>query len=684
MELIEASAAASADGDHVLALEKAKEAGKKERSLHKFRAAHKLLEQANVDLMYCVCFNLAQAYAACDLAKEATDTYMLLVKNNTYPTAGRLRVNVGNVHFARGDYAEAVKQYRMALDQVTGTNSHLRLRIQRNIAAAFIKQGQFTEAITVLEAIMGALPDFQSAFNLLVCHAMRGDEEEMKSVFTKLIRIPRPGAGASGEGEDAHEETKFGEDEDDMAESTGPSRANDALAEEVRTRQRTVEEYILTGARLIAPQIYPGNPERGYDWVIERLRMDYPVLASEVQIIRAVSYMQSRSFERAIDELKAFEKRDTILKAKAATNLSFLYFLESDLAQATKYANLAVKHDRYNARALVNLGNCLVESGEPDRAKELFLEAIGVEADCVEAIYNLGLVNKQLGYVQEAAQAFEKLHTIIPRTPEVLWHLATAYETLGATDAALKYYNLLSTAVPSDASVLSRLGAVYAKDEDDTQAFHFYSESYRVLPTDLDVVSWLGIWFVKSELYEKAIEFFERAAEIQPKEVKWQLMVASCYRRMAAYSAATELYERIHARFPENIECLSYLVALCRDLDKPYDEYEAKLVRLERAQALQDSMVPTSAVTPGGMGHGGMYDDDGEEGEQSGYGMGGGSSAYGGGAAASPAGRRGASPTGPDRYSAPHVASVAGGPGADGKVDDDQFSDADLDDLLTE
>ena len=26
------------------------------------------------------------------------------------------------------------------------------------------------------------------------------------------------------------------------------------------------------------------------------------------------------------------------------------------------------------------------------RAKEYFLEAIGVEADCIEAIYNLGLV----------------------------------------------------------------------------------------------------------------------------------------------------------------------------------------------------------------------------------------------------------------------------------------------------
>lgn len=58
----------------------------------------------------------------------------------------------------------------------------------------------------------------------------------------------------------------------------------------------------------------------------------------------------------AVEVLKSFEKKDTALKAKAATNLSFLYFLEGDVAQADKYANLAVRHDRYNAKALVNKG----------------------------------------------------------------------------------------------------------------------------------------------------------------------------------------------------------------------------------------------------------------------------------------------------------------------------------------
>ena len=61
---------------------------------------------------------------------------------------------------------------------------------------------------------------------------------------------------------------------------------------------------------------------------------------------------------QAIVLLKEFEKKEREMKARAATNLSFLYFLEGDIPNAEKHAELAVTTDRYNAKALVNQGNC--------------------------------------------------------------------------------------------------------------------------------------------------------------------------------------------------------------------------------------------------------------------------------------------------------------------------------------
>ena len=58
--------------------------------------------------------------------------------------------------------------------------------------------------------------------------------------------------------------------------------------------------------------------------------------------------------------LKDFEKKEKDLKACAATNLSFLYFLEGDIPNAEKHAEVAVRTNRYNAQALINQGNCLL------------------------------------------------------------------------------------------------------------------------------------------------------------------------------------------------------------------------------------------------------------------------------------------------------------------------------------
>lgn len=44
-----------------------------------------------------------------------------IVKNKALPQSGRLRVNMGNIHFEQKKYTNAIKMYRMALDQIPAT-----------------------------------------------------------------------------------------------------------------------------------------------------------------------------------------------------------------------------------------------------------------------------------------------------------------------------------------------------------------------------------------------------------------------------------------------------------------------------------------------------------------------------------------------------------------------------------
>jgi intraflagellar transport protein 88 len=570
--LFEESAIAIADKEMLKGLEKAKEAGKAERALCKFKENNGLVEQINVDLTYAIFFNLANAHYHNKLYEEALNTYKLIVKNKQYPQSGRLRINMGNIYYEQQQYQQAIKMYRMALDQIPTTGKELRYRVFRNIGNSFVKLGQFQDAIESYESVMNGggtsgggganSPDIHTAFNLLLCFYAKGDKDKMKKHFLKMLTIPIPGM-TEDDVEKVHDHlaNAIGISTTDYEQSLLNSDKIDDLKNELHRRYEYTSECILTVARLIAPimndtdntstTIHTSSGDdwlQGYKWVMEQLKPDYEMVSSKLEMDLAIQFMKKKKFEESITLLKSFEKKDPSLKAMAGTNLSFIYFLEGDYHNAEINADWAIRSDRYNAKALVNKGNCYYMSGEYNKAKELYLEAIGVEADCVEAIFNLGHANMKLNSLQEAHQAFDKLYTILPNAPEALYQLGSIYErnpTTSALEQAAKTYEVLLNRVPGDPNVCVRLGQVYEKLEDDNTACHWHTEAHRYHPINLNVISWLGVWYVKREMYEQAIEYFEQASNVQPGEVKWRLMITSCYRRLGDYYRALELYQKV-------------------------------------------------------------------------------------------------------------------------------------------
>jgi intraflagellar transport protein 88 len=93
--------------------------------------------------------------------------------------------------------------------------------------------------------------------------------------------------------------------------------------------------YILTAARLITPQLDKKDWSLGFQWAIDTLKPDHESIASELEIDMALMHLKRREFDKAIEMLKMFEKKDQHHRAMAATNLSFIYFLEQDFNQVS-------------------------------------------------------------------------------------------------------------------------------------------------------------------------------------------------------------------------------------------------------------------------------------------------------------------------------------------------------------
>eukprot|EP00659_Diplonema_papillatum_P015534 gene15534-23705_t len=597
--LIEESAMLAVQKDYSLALEKAIEAAKKERWLCKEREKLGLGDQINIDLTYSVHFNLAVQYQNAQCYQEALNTYTLIVRNKQYAQSGRLRVNMGNIYYEQKKYPYAIKMYKMALDQVPGTGRDIRFRITRNIANAYVRLGQYQDAINHYEVIMKDSSDIQTGFNLLLCYYILRDKDRMKRQFLKLLAIKLAGVTEDDEEEDEHESDK-----------AGMQLVEDSLLSELRERRKQHSHYILTAGRLIAPVI-DGDWEKGFEFVVNSfkqtrfsdIKQPRTRLTSEMEMCWALQYLKMQKYDRAIECLKAFEKKDKTLKARAACNLSYLYFLEGDYENGDSYANMSVEADKYNARALVNKGNFLYVRKDYDKAKEYYLEALSVEADCIEALYNLGLATKALHHYEESLRVFKRLQTMVDCV-EVTYQLANLYDLIGRHDISVEWFKK----APTDPAVFARLGTIFAREDDESQAFHYHLEAYRYLPVNMEVINWLGAYFVKNEVYEKAMRYFERAAQIQPAEVKWQLLVASCYRRIGAFPQAKKMYEDIHRRHPENAECPRYLVHLCKEMGLTDEAvaYHKVLAKLEKRQGIS-SYSPTGE---GRNGEGTPYDNN--------------------------------------------------------------------------
>uniref|UniRef100_A0A8C5K6A1 Intraflagellar transport protein 88 homolog n=1 Tax=Jaculus jaculus TaxID=51337 RepID=A0A8C5K6A1_JACJA len=568
-ELVEESCIANSCGDLKLALEKAKDAGRKERVLVRQREQVTTPENINLDLTYSVLFNLASQYSANEMYSEALNTYQVIVKNKMFSNAGRLKVNMGNIYLKQRNFSKAIKFYRMALDQIPSIHKEMRIKIMQNIGITFIKTGQYSDAINSFEYIMSMAPNLKAGFNLILSYFAIGDREKMKKAFQKLIAVP------------------LEIDEDDKYISPSDDPHTNLLIEAIKNdplRQMERERYF---------HIF-------LEWCLVKASQ-YVELANDLEINKAITYLRQKDFNQAVDTLKMFEKKDSRVKSAAATNLSFLYYLENEFVQASSYADLAVNSDRYNPSALTNKGNTVFANGDYEKAAEFYKEALRNDSSCTEALYNIGLTCKKLNRLDEALDCFLKLHAILRNSAQVLYQIANVYELMEDPNQAIEWLMQLISVVPTDSKALSKLGELYDSEGDKSQAFQYYYESYRYFPSNIEVIEWLGAYYIDTQFCEKAIQYFERASLIQPMQVKWQLMLASCFRRSGNYQKALDTYKDIHRKFPENIDCLRFLVRLCTDIGlKEVQEYATKLKRLEKMKEMREQRVKSGRDSSGG------------------------------------------------------------------------------------
>jgi intraflagellar transport protein 88 len=544
----------------------AKQAETELKNLQDFMTQKSIEEGDFKQIRSTVLMQLADAYKASGMWEDALHRYQRLLKDREFPHQQMIYLEMGNIAMAQQKYEEAVKHYEMGINHLKTDMNRLMARFNHCCGIAQIHLGEYHKALSSFETALRQDPSNKIGYNLVLCHSILSSQDELRDAFSRLVDV-RP-------------QTSIAELSD-----------SDVLGSHLHVERRDQVRLVMLASRLVASK-NEDEWQESFEFVFQRLKKSkFPEASGEFEISYALAHLNHRNATKAIEMLRQIRKKDPQLMALAATNLSFLYYLEQDYENASKYAEIALQHDKYNAQALVNKGNCLMQLGHEDEARDAFLEAIGVQADCVEALYNLGLVSKLMGAYDDSLKVFQKLNQMIPTSPEVVFELSDCSEKLGNIPQAIDWLHLLISILPSDPAVWRRLGGIWDSDGNETQAFHCYSESFKFCPSDIEVTTWLGAYFKRNQLFDNALKFFERAAALAPKEPRYPLMVASCYRSLDLKQEALEVYERVIQMDPLNRQCLDHLVKLTTEmgLSAKADHYQVMLrdvtERLREAEA---------------------------------------------------------------------------------------------------
>jgi intraflagellar transport protein 88 len=147
----------------------------------------------NTELEFGIKLNLALIYEGLKLNDEAKQIYNEILQQDSYYTPGiqyqRVRVNLGNLYYKSNEYKKAITEWRKAVDKINKDNKELRANILRNIANAYIKIGNYNDAIDNYSESMKLFPDVRTAMNLLLCDLVVDKIEQTKNVFNIMLDV---------------------------------------------------------------------------------------------------------------------------------------------------------------------------------------------------------------------------------------------------------------------------------------------------------------------------------------------------------------------------------------------------------------------------------------------------------------------------------------------------------------
>ena len=151
----------------------------------------------------------------------------------------------------------------------------------------------------------------------------------------------------------------------------------------------------------------------GYAQAITALDLDTVALEQDLAILQAAGKQLDK---HRPDEVKSLSNiRSPLLQAEVCTLRGTAAIYDNDTAEAKRLFEAALENDPHHYRALTNLGNLALESGDTDAAIAAYEKALKLNDTFANAHHNLGVAYRRKGQLNKSVRSLRKAQGVAQR-----------------------------------------------------------------------------------------------------------------------------------------------------------------------------------------------------------------------------------------------------------------------------
>jgi Tfp pilus assembly protein PilF len=179
-----------------------------------------------------------------------------------------------------------------------------------------------------------------------------------------------------------------------------------------------------------------------------------------------------------------------------------------------------------------------VAQGNHDRARQLYLQALGLRADSPDVHYGLATVCFLLNDLPSAAHHFKEVTRLDPLRAGAFINLGAVYNRLDQLDEAIQALRRGIQLDTHRAEGFYNLGLAYRRKSQPDLAIQAYREAVRLNPRMADAHLNLANLYLEKEQYGLAMAHYKSALDVRPHWDKAENGLAQAEAGMAALEQA--------------------------------------------------------------------------------------------------------------------------------------------------